>query len=238
MAERGTAPVIGIIGGMGPLATAELFKKLTLAVRAPGDSGHPRVIVDSDPSIPDRTEHILGTGPDPLPALMASARRLTQAGATLCVVASVTAHAYLDGLRAAVHCEFMSAFDALKDHLSAKYPAVKRIGVLATTGAIKAELFERHVPELRVHYSDAEAQERFVMEAIYGPQGIKAGNVGDEPRRLLKQAAARLIARGADLVVVACAEMSLVLGQADVSVPLVDPMQCLVDRLVARIQAA
>ncbi|TFG79829.1 MAG: amino acid racemase [Spirochaetales bacterium] len=240
--DTGHNGAIGVLGGMGPLATAEFFKKLTLAISenggAAGDAQHPRVIVDSDPSIPDRTAYVLGKGPDPLPAMTAAAKRLVQAGATVCVLASITAHAYLDGLRTAVPCEFASAFDSLKARIERDYVGVGRVGVLATTGTIKSGLFDRYLPNLRVHYSDDEAQERFVMEAVYGSNGIKAGNVSEEPRHLLRQAAARLVARGAELIIVACAEMSLVLSPADVEVPLVDPMQFLVEDLATRFRIA
>jgi aspartate racemase len=134
-------------------------------------------------------------------------------------------------------CAFASAFEALGAYIQAKHAGVKRIGVLATSGTIKAGLFDRLLPELRVHYSDDEAQERFVNEAVFGKAGVKTGNLGEEPRHLLKQAAARLVARGSDLVIVACAEMSLVLAQADVSVPLLDPMQILADDLASRFRS-
>ncbi len=234
---RGRDGAIGIVGGMGPLASAEFFKKLSLASLARGEAGLIRIMVDSDPLIPDRSAHILGTGPDPLPAMLASVKRLEGAGATLCAVASIAAHAYLDGLKKGSSCGFASAFESLGAYIQARHAGVKRIGVLATSGTIKAGLFDRLLPELRVHYSDDEAQERFVNEAVYGKAGVKSGNLGEEPRHLLKQAAARLVARGSDIVIVACAEMSLVLAQADVSVPLLDPMQILADDLASRIRS-
>jgi aspartate racemase len=234
---RGRDGAIGIVGGMGPLASAEFFKKLSLAALARGDAGLIRIVVDSDPAIPDRSDHILGTGPDPLPAMLASVKRLEGAGVRLCTLASISAHAYLDGLMKGSSCAFASAFEALGAYIQAKHAGVKRIGVLATSGTIKAGLFDRLLPELRVHYSDDEAQERFVNEAVFGKAGVKTGNLGEEPRHLLKQAAARLVARGSDLVIVACAEMSLVLAQADVSVPLLDPMQILADDLASRFRS-
>lgn len=224
---------IGIIGGMGPLASAEFLKKLVLAIGAADDASYPRIVLDSPPDIPDRSAHILGTGPDPLPAMAACAKRLESGGATVLALASMNAHAYLDGLRAAVGCELASVFDSIQKRLDT-FKGLNRVGVMATTGTIKAKLFDRYLPELRLHYSDDEAQERFVNEAVFGPRGIKAGVLGEEPRRLLKQAAARLVARGAELIIVACAEMNIVLRPSDAAVPIVDPMQFLAEDLAQR----
>ena len=65
---------VGIIGGMGPLATADLFEKITHLTKADADSKHIHVIIDSDTSIPDRTAAILGLGPDPTDELKAAAK--------------------------------------------------------------------------------------------------------------------------------------------------------------------
>ena len=56
---------IGIIGGMGPLATADLFEKITLHTRAQKDQDHLRVLIDSNTNIPDRTAALLHGGEDP-----------------------------------------------------------------------------------------------------------------------------------------------------------------------------
>ena len=83
---------VGIIGGMGPLATADLFEKITHLTKADADSKHIHVIIDSDTSIPDRTAAILGLGPDPTDELKAAAKRLENAGADILLMPCNTAH--------------------------------------------------------------------------------------------------------------------------------------------------
>ncbi len=73
--------IIGIIGGMGPLATADLFEKITYRTKAACDQEHLRVLIDSNTNIPDRTEALLHGGDDPTPQLIESARLLERAGA-------------------------------------------------------------------------------------------------------------------------------------------------------------
>ena len=65
--------VIGILGGMGPLATADLFQKITLHTAASCDQDHPRVCIDSNTNISDRTAALLHGGADPVPEMVKSA---------------------------------------------------------------------------------------------------------------------------------------------------------------------
>jgi len=230
-------PVLGILGGMGPEATVEFFRKVVEATPAKRDQDHLPIIVNCDPSIPDRTAHILGEGPDPLPAMIAAGEKLASAGATLGAIPCMTAHAFLEGLRARLPFPFLSAFEELALRLRSSYPDAKRIGVLATTGSIRAGLYGKNLSDWRIHYPDEEAQTRFVMEAIYGEHGIKSGNRGNEPRRLLREAGNRLAARGADILIAGCTEIPLALHPGDFEIPLLDPMQILAEAAVARCAA-
>ncbi len=226
--------VLGILGGMGPEATVEFFRKVVEATPASRDQDHIHIIVNCDPSIPDRTAHILGRGPDPLPALLAAGKRLADAGATLGALPCMTAHVWIEELRAALPFPFLSAFEELAARIRSDHPQARRIGILATTGSIRSGLFEKHLPGWRIHFPDEEAQTRFVMEAVYGPHGIKAGNRGEEPRRLLREAGNRLVARGADLLIAGCTEIPLVLKPGDFEVPVLDPLQVLARAAVDR----
>src|SRR5699024_11272640 len=68
--------VIGIIGGMGPEATANLFMKIIKATKVKEEQEHFRVIIDSNPKIPDRTKAILGKGQSPVNAIVDIANNL------------------------------------------------------------------------------------------------------------------------------------------------------------------
>jgi len=94
--------VIGVLGGMGPAATADFYQKLIQATPAKTDQDHLKVVIFSNPHIPDRTAAIRGEGPDPLPALVVSAETLIRAGADFLTIPCVTAHHFFDGLQAAV----------------------------------------------------------------------------------------------------------------------------------------
>lgn len=221
---------IGVLGGMGPAATADFFSILVNADKAPTDQERLHIIVDSDPSIPDRTANILGKGPDPIPAMLESAKRLLAAGAEIAGIPCMTAHAFLPRLRRATSLPFISALEEMAKELT----QVKIVGILATVGTKTARLYESQLPGLKVLWPDEVMQRTHVMEAIYGKDGIKAGNTGDEPRRLLIEAALNLKELGAEVIIAGCTEVPLVLRQSDLPIPLINPMIILAQALIDR----
>lgn len=224
---------IGILGGMGPAATADFFSILVDLDRAPTDQERLHIIVESDPSIPDRTENILGRGADPIPGMLASARRLQTAGAEVAGIPCMTAHAFLPRLKRATSLPFVSAVEELAAELGRLSPRVSTIGILATEGTKTARLYESQLPGLNVLWPDEGMQRTHVMEAIYGRDGIKAGNTGSGPRKLLAEAAMSLRERGAEVIIAGCTEVPLALRQEDLPIPLINPMVLLAKALIA-----
>lgn len=233
----GAAARIGIIGGMGPEAGIALLAKVVAAERVTRDQDHLPALLDSDPTIPDRTAYLKGEGPDPLPAMLASGLRLAAGGVTVAGIGCMTAHAFIDRLRPALPYRLLSAFEELARAVAIGYPGLRRLGILATSGSRAAGIYERNLPGYECLWPSVAEQEGLVMEAVYGPRGIKAGDRGEEPRRLLAQAAASLAASGAELIVAGCTEIPLVLRQADVAPPLLDPMEVLAAALVREARA-
>ena len=109
MCEKKT---IGILGGMGPLATADLFQKITLLTEAETDRDHIRVYIDSNANIPDRTAAILSNGPDPVPEMASALRNLEACGADCVIMPCNTAHYFLPRLQAMTEIPFLSILTA------------------------------------------------------------------------------------------------------------------------------
>ena len=130
---------IGILGGMGPLATADLFQKIISLTAAASDNEHIRVYIDSNSSIPDRTEAILSGGPDPLPAMRDSLRKLEACGADCVVMPCNTAHYFLPRLQGLTDIPFLSMLEAAAAACRARFPG-ETAAVLATRGTLSAGL--------------------------------------------------------------------------------------------------
>ena len=127
--------VIGILGGMGPLATADLFQKITLHTVAACDQAHPRVCIDSNTDIADRTAALLHGGEDPVPEMIKSAKRLESIGADFLIMPCNTAHNYYEQVCEAVTIPVLHMIALTRDAL--KERGVKCAGLLATDGTVQ-----------------------------------------------------------------------------------------------------
>ncbi len=224
---------IGIIGGVGPIATADFFQKLLRHVHASKDQEYPRVLIDSDSRIPDRTAAILGTGEDPTQQLIAVGHNLARAGAEVLCIPCNTAHAFFDRVQSFLNTPIVNMVEEVANAIQKKYPGARRVGILATTGTRAAKIYDQALESrglTAVHVSEV-IQEMYVMEAIYGREGIKAGGMS-VPKQLLEKAIRELERAGADVVVLACTELPIVLQEA--SLPLIDSNAVLADAVLAR----
>jgi aspartate racemase len=215
---------IGVIGGMGPAATADFMARLVAGVPAACDEDHPRVLIESNPHIPDRNAALAGQGPSPGPALAAVAGRLAAAGAELLAMPCNAAHGWADDVRAATPLPFISMIDAAAAAALAHRPA--RVGIIAVGATLQARLYHRALGATPVIEGDIAVVQPLVS-------AIKAGDIGDAVRAGLASEAARLVAAGAEVIIAACTEVPLVLRQGDVAVPMIDATSALVDAVLA-----
>jgi aspartate racemase len=226
---------VGIIGGMGPQATIDLYQKIVQATPAESDQDHLHVIIDSFPQIPDRTKALLYDGEDPSPYLIASAKRLINAGAECIVIPCNTCHAFLPYIEDKIDVPILNMIKATSNFISTEYSEVCKIGLLATSGTIRTGLYQNIFKEnnQQILTPNARTQEKLVMNAIYGKDGIKAGNLSEEPRKLLVSAAEELILKGAQVIVGGCTEIPLVLFSNHLTIPFVDPTMILAQNAVS-----
>jgi len=219
---------IGILGGMGPEATAELFLRIIRAAKAKRDQDHPRVIIYSNSKIPDRTGAILHGGPSPLPMMVETGRILQRAGADFLIMPCNTAHHYFQELQEALEVPVLHMID-----LSARVAqalGVGRVGLLATDGTLATGLYQESYGRFQVEtLAPSPQDQKRVMEAIY--THIKAGDL-EEGRKLILEVSRALIQEGAEAVVCGCTEVSLVLRQGDLEVPVIDPLETLAEEAV------
>jgi aspartate racemase len=213
--------VIGILGGMGPLATADLYQKIIEITPAANDQEHIPVVIYADPRVPDRTEALLYDGEDPTPWLVHGARVLSSMGADFIVMPCNTAHAFLHSVQPAVDKPIVSMIDAAADEIRDGHPGARTVGLLATSGTISAEIYQRALESrgIDVIVPDDEIQRRCVMAGI---KEVKAGRAGKAATALLTEAAEHLSARGADVLLAACTEIPVVFQQRHTETPLVD----------------
>lgn len=225
--------IIGILGGMGPAATADFYTKLVAITPGSSDQDHLRTVIWSDPTIPDRTEALLGDGVDPTPWLLDGSRVLREAGATVIAIPCNTAHAFVPRITDHVGLPIVHMIGEVARHLTTLRPRVHTAGLLATTGTVRAGLYQERLDSfgIRLVLPDATSQDHEVMTAIHA---VKAGTHDDTTIALLSRAARHLTEQGAQVVIAGCTEIPLGLPTDAVDVPLVDPALVLARALVRR----
>ncbi len=225
--------MIGVLGGMGPAATADFYQKIIRATPAKADQDHLKVLIFSNPQVPDRTAAIRGEGPDPLPVLVAGAEVLIQGGADFITIPCVTVHHFYDALQRAVSVPILHLIGEAVTAVGTEYPGLRCLGLLATTGTLQSRLFEPYFEPrgFTIVTPDPTVQASAVMEAIYA---VKHGEPLEGPRRLIREAAEHLRIRGAEAIMAGCTEVPLILQDGDLPVPVIDPTWILAQAAVRR----
>ncbi|MEI6171598.1 MAG: amino acid racemase [bacterium] len=221
--------VVGVIGGMGPAATVEYLARLVRATPAKRDSDHLRVLVDSDPTIPSRTDAILHGGPDPAPRLRAIARGLEHAAAEVLAMPCNTAQAYLESVREAVSIPVLDMLAETADHVN-----VGCVGLLATEAAIRTGLYLRALGSRRITVVVPRAADQAEVACLIA--AVKAGRALEELRERLHRVTAHLRDEGASGLLVGCTEISLLHDEGE-TLPVVDALDCLVEATVREARA-
>jgi aspartate racemase len=224
---QGTGPLIGILGGMGPLATAQFMAQVALLADARSDQQHCRSLVYSNPLLPDRSDAILNRGPSPLGGLLDGLALLDGCGADVIVMPCNTAHYWLSDLVSATPTPILSIVDAVTAALRDSGLRSGRVGLLGTEGLLRSGLYQGSLSAVGfavVEPTRAELAE-LVEPAI---RAIKAGDI-DGASRPIARAIAALEERDVAAIVLGCTELPLaVTGRSSArGTPLVDSTRAL-----------
>ena len=201
--------MIGVLGGMGPLATLDFFQKVLLSTPVVTELDHVPLLIQSDPRLPSRPDAILAGGPSPLPDLMRARDRLIASGATALAMPCNTAHYWYADLAKDCPVPFLSILDACMDELPLVCAPGAKVGLLGTRATLATHLFDNrlvaqgYVPVL----PSEEVLSQLVLPAI---AGVKAGHTA-EVAPLLERAVDILLSQGASAVILACTEIPVAL---------------------------
>ena len=205
--------MLGVIGGMGPAATADFFTKLIEETGAASDEGHIPTLIASDPRVPSRTAAILDRGPSPLPALLAIRGRLLAAGATVLAMPCNTAHAWYDDLARDCAAPFVSIVEASCDAVAPLAAPGSGIGLVATRATLAARIFDRCL-RARGYTVAPPSEDELAASVLPAIRMVKEGRAR-EAGALLEPAVRALLDRGAAAVVLACTETPVALDVVD-----------------------
>ena len=181
-------------------------------------------------------------------AIYAACKRLENDNADMIAIPCNTAHAFVERIQSYLSIPIVNMLSETVSYIEKRHGDKTCIGLLATSGTIASRVYQQAVDRNTGHNKgdskfgmivpDAEHQ-ALVMDVIYGEQGVKAGFVNDHVRAKLQRAIAHLVAQGADVIVLGCTELPLLIAQDDKfevggkKVPVLDPTEILARRCVA-----
>lgn len=230
---------VGLIGGLGPAATVDLYDKIVRATPAKNDQEHFKLVVEQNPQTPDRTRALLEGGADPTLALYHSAKRLEKDGCDCLVIPCNTAHAFAPGMQRHLSIPFINMQQATMDEIKAKYGEAARVGLMATTGTVRTGIYGDKAKDMGVAmFVPDEAHQERVMSAIYGPQGAKAGFTTGVCYDDLMSAARYLVETyDCNVLILGCTELPLIFKEGDTKIAgkdvfIIDPTSALARKVV------
>lgn len=220
--------ILGVIGGLGPEATAYFLQLLTQMSDAQTDQEHMETIIYSKPSIPDRTRFILGQSSlSPVPAMVSAGEVLKAGGAEVLAIPCVTAHYFLKELEEKLGIPILDGMGETAFYLAEE--GVCRVGIMATDGTIQGKVIQNELGAQGIScvIPSAENQKK-IMYLIYDQ--VKAGRKAD--MELLRQAEADLKGQGAEVLLLACTELSLLKRDDFLSAGYLDVLEVLARKAV------
>lgn len=214
---------LGIIGGMGPMATVYFMELIVNMTKANCDNDHLEMIVHNIPTIPDRTKYILGNSKEsPLPRMMQILESLKRESVSCVAIPCMTAHYFYDEL-----CELnVPIIHGLRETaLELKRAGVTKVGLMATDGTISSGVFQKILMENGIDVLiPNEIHQQKIMSIIY--DDIKAGKTPSyEKFEEIKQYFVRT--RGAQAVILGCTELSLIKKAYDLGDGVIDTLEVL-----------
>ncbi len=222
---------VGVLGGMGPEATVDFMARVIALTPADRDQDHVRMLVDSNPQVPDRQQAMRDADGEPVRRSLAEmAKRLESGAADFLVMPCNTAHAFIDGAVDEVGIPFLSIIDVTVQSIIDELPEVGTVGLLATDACLTAGVYQQAAAKavLELALPDDVDQEE-CMRLIFK---VKAGDTSAAVRRRMAALAEKLVGKGAQAVIAGCTEIPLVLENDAIAVPLIASTEVLAKRTV------
>lgn len=219
---------LGVLGGMGPMASAAFMARLTALKHVSNEQEHVPALLWSDPRVPGRPEGYAKRGPDPLPWMINGLRRLEQAGAKAMVIPCNTAHLWYDDMVAAIGVPVLHIVDAVVADLRRQGVTKGPVGVMATETTLKLRLYQRQLEALGYDclVLDADLHAKYCANPI----ALVKENRFEQALGPVVDGVNVLKSQGAEAVVLACTELPLALPlaqRADLGVVVSDSIDAL-----------
>jgi aspartate racemase len=220
---------IGVIGGMGPAATVLFMARVIERTEATDDADHVPMIVDNNTQVPSRIKALIEkSGEDPGSVLAEMARGLEAAGAQALAMPCNTAHNYAPAIRQAVAIPMLDMVELTVERIAAMPLAVRYVGIMGSPALRLTGIYDRALSARGIS-TVYPADDATMLAAI---RAIKVSSAAPQARETLARAAQELAAAGADVLLVACSEFSILADAILADFTVVDSLNVLADAVV------
>lgn len=220
--------ILGIIGGLGPMATAYFMQLITEMTDAATDQEHIEILVHNKPQIPDRTEYILGKSEkSPVKDIQNVGQKLVEQGAEIVAMPCVTAHFFQRELQAGMEVPLINAIEETANYL--KERGIKKVGIMATDGTIESGILQKELTRAGILavVPRKDNQDR-VMHLIY--ENVKAGKTIEMD--CFEEIVKEFEENNVEVILLGCTELSLIKRDYPIGSGFLDIMEVLARKSV------
>lgn len=227
--------IVGVMGGMGPKATVLFMDNVIQKTPVSRDQDHIRMLVDNNPSVPDRTASILNQGESPVTHLQSMAVGLEKMGANFLVMPCNTAHYFYHEIISVINIPFINMIEESSSYIcKMKMQANKKVGLLATTGTIKSGIYHDALSKFNLDLLLPTPYQHKVMEGIYA---VKKGDFSLDAVKKIEDPVKYLESQGANIIIMGCTEIPMLIThgpkfQHSIKANLVDPADVLAEKTI------
>lgn len=217
--------ILGVLGGLGPMATAYFYELVTAHTLVEKDQDHIDMVISSKATTPDRTAFILGKSKeDPFSIMKSEALRLVTFGAEVLAIPCNTAHYFYDDLNNTVNIPVLNMVRETAE--KGKSMGCTRLGILATDGTVDTQTYQIACKMSGINWAiPSKKNQQAIMEVIY--EDIKTGKEPDMNK--FNAAADELFSVGCQQIILGCTELSLIKKKKLIGKGFIDSMEVLAE---------
>lgn len=217
---------LGIIGGLGSLASSHLYQMIIKKTKVTSDQEHINMIIYNHATIPDRTAYILDNKKEsPLPYLKEDIKELTNLGANLIIIPCNTSHFFYNELVKTTNVPILNMIEDTVKHIQER--KIKKVLILATSGTIKSRLYQNMCEKYKIDYIEPnETLQNNIMDIIYN--NIKSGKM--ITKELLEEVLSEY--KDIDAYILGCTELSILKSELKLNDKFIDPLEIETEKII------
>ena len=219
---------VGILGGVGPLASCYLYERIIKNTKASIDQEHVNLIINSHSEIPNRTDYLLdNTKDNPIPYIEKDLKELEKLGVDFIVINCNTAHNFYDYLSKTISIPLLNIIEITVKNIDKNN---KKIGIMATDGTNKGNLYQEELLRNNFHPITPPLEiQKMIMKTI---EMVKEGI--EIEKEYFDIIAKHFIDNSCDKIILGCTELSVLREKFDLDDYFIDPIEIISKEIILR----